>query len=125
MLPKLEHMRSAHLRSETREVVGRLQGTSDTLFNGSIATVVGRQDGVLEASGVLDVKVDLASLAVLGDGNAGTDGGDIGVVDESHGGLVAGDTVADSALGAASSSVGDTLNGDLKIVSNCVYASQI
>jgi hypothetical protein len=60
-----------YLFSLTREVVGGLQGTSDALLDGRVAAVVGRQDGVLEASGVLNVDVELAVLALLGNGNTG------------------------------------------------------
>lgn len=99
-----------YLRRETGEVVGGLQSTGNVLLDVGVTAVVGGEDGVLEATGVLDVKIDLASLAVLGDGNARADGGDVGVVDQGDSGAVARDGRGDSALGATGSTVGDTIN---------------
>lgn len=106
------------------EVVGRLERAADTLLQRGVATVVGTEDGVLEAAGVLDVDVQLAVLAGLGDGDTGADGGDIGVEDEGDDGPVRGDLGADTALGAASSTIGHAADGDLVLVSHCSQGLQ-
>lgn len=103
----------AGLSSLSREVVGGLLFASNTGIECSVSTVVGGEDGVLEAAGVLEVQVELAVLAALGDGNAGADGGDVGVEDEGHDGPVAGDGASNRVVGAASSTIGDTNNLDL------------
>src|SRR5689334_13796255 len=105
--------RWTYLSSLSGEVVGALQGTGNTLLDAGVATVIGRQDGVLEATGVQDVNIELAVLALLSDGDAGADGGDVGVEDESHDAPVGGDLGADGALGAAGSTIGDTADLDL------------
>lgn len=103
----------AYLSSLSREVVGRLQGTCDTLLDGSIATIIGRQDGVLEATGVLNVDVELAVLALLSNSNAGADGSDVRVEDEGDNAPVGRDLRAHGTLGAAGSSIADTSDLDL------------
>jgi hypothetical protein len=103
----------ACLSSLTREVVGGLQGPGDALLNGRVTAVVGRQDGVLEPAGVLEVDVQLAILALLGDGNAGANRGDVGVEDEGDNTAVTRDLGAHGALGASSSTIADTADRDL------------
>ena len=97
----------------TREVVGGLEGSGNTLLDGRVTTVVGRQDGVLEASGVLKVDVELAVLALLGDGNAGADGGNVRVEDEGDDAAVARDLRAHGALRTPSAAIADTSDLDL------------
>ena len=87
-----------YLRSQAGEVVGRLERASDALLDVGVPAVVGAQDGVLESAGVLQLESELAVLALLGDGDARADGGDVGVVDESYDGLVLGEDGADGAL---------------------------
>jgi len=108
-----ERVFSGALISLSREVVGALQGTSNTLLDAGVTTVIGRQDGVLEATRVQDVDVELAVLALLGDSDAGADGGNVGVEDEGQDAPVRRDLGANGALGAASSSIGDTADLDL------------
>ena len=103
----------SYLSLLSREVVGALQGTGDTLANGSITTVIGRKDGVLETTGVQEVDVELAVLAGLGNSNTGADGGNVGVEDEGHDAPVGRDLRANSTLRAAGSSVGHTTDLDL------------
>ena len=98
----------AGLSSLSGEVVDGLLGAGDALIESGVSTVVGGEDGVLEAAGVLEVQVKLAILAALGDGDTGTDGGDVLVEDEGHDGAVLGDGRSNGEVGAASSSVGDT-----------------
>jgi hypothetical protein len=98
-----------------REVVGRFEGTGDTLLDGRIATVVGAQNRVLEAAGVLDVHVDLAILAVLNGLDIGTNRRSVGVEDERHDGPVRRDLVAHGARRAAGSTIGDTADGNLDV----------
>lgn len=104
-----------YLVLRTGEVVGRLEGTSDALLNSGVATVVGAEDGVLEATGVLNVHVDLAVLAVLGGLDIGAEGGDVGIKDERHDGPVGRDLVAHGALRASGSAIGDTADGNLDV----------
>ena len=104
------------LISLSREVVGRLEGAGDALLDGSIATVVGAEDGVLEASRVLELDVELAVLALLGDGNGGANGGNVCVEDDSDERLVGGKLGAQGALRTSGSAIGDTANGDLGFV---------
>ena len=87
-----------YLSSLTREIVRRLERAGNALLNGGVATVIGRQDRVLEPAGVQEVYVELAVLALLSDCNAGADRGDVGVVDQSYDGLVLGEDGADGAL---------------------------
>jgi hypothetical protein len=101
-----------HLGSGTREVVGRFDGTGDTRVESSIATVVSREDRVLEARWVEEVDVELAVLAVLGDSDGGTKRCDIGVEDEGHGGLVSRDGNTNSSLRATSATIGNTVDVD-------------
>jgi hypothetical protein len=49
----------------------------NTCVNSNVASVDGTEDTVLEALGVFEIDIQLAVLAALGDGNAGTDGGDV------------------------------------------------
>lgn len=71
-----------------REVVGTLLGTVDTGIELSKAAVVGGEDGVLEATRILQVDVELAVLAVLGDGDVLPHGGNVRVKDERHRGAI-------------------------------------
>lgn len=84
-----------YLRSKAGEVVGRLQGTGDTLLDVGVAAVVGAEDGVLEAAGIFELESELAVLALFRDGDVGADGGNVGVVDESHDAAVFGQDGAD------------------------------
>lgn len=110
-------MNRSYLSSVSGEVVGRLESARDTLLDGRVATVVGGQNGVLEASWVLNVDVQLAVLALLSNGDAGADRGDVRVEDERHDSPVAVDLGAHGALRATSSSIADTANLDLCCVS--------
>lgn len=105
--------RWTYLVSLAREVVSRLEHSSDTLVNGGITTVIGTEHRVLEASRVLDINVKLAVLALLGDGDTRANGGDVGVEDESDEGLVGGELSAHGALRTSSSSICNPPNGDL------------
>jgi hypothetical protein len=107
-----------YLRSLTREVVGGLKGSGDTLLDVGVAAVIGGQDRVLEAAGVEEVDVELAVLALLGDGNTGADGGNVRVEDERHDAAVGRDLGAHGALGAAGSTIADTPDGDLVCISH-------
>lgn len=104
----------SYLLGHAGEVVVGLEGAADALLEGSISTVIGAEDGVLEATGVLDVDVQLAVLALVGDGNVGADGGNVGVEDDSDDGPVLGDLAADSSLGATGSAIAETADGDLE-----------
>jgi len=101
----------------TGEVVSGLESTRNALLDGRVPTVVGRQDGVLETSGVLKVNVNLAVLALLSNGDTRADRGDVGVEDEGDNGPVGGDLGAHGALRATGSSIGDTIDCDLVYVS--------
>ena len=61
----------------------------------------------------MEVDVDLAILAALGNGNAGSDGGDVGVKDQSESVTVSGQTDTDGALWASGTTVADGLDVDL------------
>lgn len=100
-----------------REVVGGLEGTADAFSEGSISTVVGAENRVLESTGVLDVDIQLAILAGLGGGNAGAYGGNVGVEDECDNGPVARDLSTHGTLRATSSTISNTSDGDLLCVS--------
>lgn len=102
-----------HLSLLAREVVGGLERALDTLLDGSITAVVGAENGVLEATWVPDVDVELAVLAGVGKRNAGAEGGNVGIEDESDGGLVTRDLSAHGSLRATSSTIGDTTDLDL------------
>ena len=112
---RLEHC-FTYLLLRTGEVVGRLEGTGDTLLDGGITTVVGAEDRVLEPTGVLDVHVDLAVLAVLDGLDIGTNRGNVGIEDERHDGAVRRDLVAHGALRASRSTIGDTADGNLDVL---------
>ena len=58
----------------TGEVVSRLQRTADAFLESRITTVVGAENRVLEAAGVGDGNVQLAVLALLGNGDVRADG---------------------------------------------------
>jgi hypothetical protein len=109
----LQERSQTYLSLLPREVVCGLEGAGDTLLDGSVATVVGGQDGVLEASGVLDVDVELAVLALLSESDAGASGGDVGVEDEGHDAAVIRDLGAHSALRTSGSAIADTADLDL------------
>lgn len=106
-----------HLSSLAGEVVSRLEGASDALFNVRVAAIVGRQNRVLEAAGVFNVHVQLAVLALLGDRNAGADGSNVGIEDERHDSPVTADLGAHGSLRAPSSSIADATDLDLCCVS--------
>jgi hypothetical protein len=112
-----------YLISLAGEVVGRLEGTSDALLDGGVTAVVCAEDRVLEASGVPDVDVELAVLALLSDRDARADRGDVRVEDDGDKGLVGAELSAQGALGTSSSSIGDVSDGDLKIMSDCASKS--
>jgi len=63
-------MEIAYLLALAGEIVRGFLDPCDTGVKLSVAAVVSREDGVLEASRVLDVKVELAVLAVLSHGDA-------------------------------------------------------
>lgn len=73
-----------------REVVGGLESSRNALLNGSVTAVIGAEYGVLEATWVLDVDVELTVLATLGDSNAGANGSDVCVKDEGDEGPIVG-----------------------------------
>lgn len=108
---------AAYLSSLAREVVGGLESARNALLDGSVTAVVGGQDGVLEASGVLQVNVELAVLALLRDGDARAGGRDVRVEDEGDNGAVRRDLGAHGALGTSGSSIADALDGDLQCLS--------
>jgi hypothetical protein len=64
----------------------------------------------------VDVQVELAVLAVLGDGNSRTSGGDERVKDERERLTVVGERAADGALGAARATIGHGGQVDLRRV---------
>lgn len=97
------------------EVVGRLEGTSNTTLDRGVTAVVGTKDRVLEASWVPDVDVELAVLALLGDSDARADRGDVLVEDDGDKSLVGAELSAQGALGTSGSSIGDVSDGDLSI----------
>jgi hypothetical protein len=84
-----------YLSSLAREIVGGLQGASDALLNGGVATVVGRQNGV------------------LGDGDTGADGCNICVEDKGNNGAVVGDLGAHGSLRASGTTITDASDLDL------------
>ena len=104
-----------YLVSLAGEVVCRFEGTGDAFVDRGITAVVSAEDGVLEPSRVRDIDVKLAVFALLGDGNARTDGGDVRVEDEGDEGLVGRELGAHGALRTPGSSVGDTSDGDLDV----------
>ena len=89
-------MGPTYLSSLAGEIVDRLLRAADAFVQVRISAVVGREDRVLEAAGVLEVEVELAVLAALGDGNTGADGSDVIVEDECQSCLVGGDGGADT-----------------------------
>jgi hypothetical protein len=95
------------------EVVGGLESSSDASLDGSIATVIGRQDRVLEAAGVLNVDIELAVLALLSHGNAGADGRDVRIEDQGDDAAVIGELGSHSSLGASGATILNALDGDL------------
>jgi hypothetical protein len=107
---------TAYLGLLAGEVVCRLQGTGDALFNGSVAAVVGTQNRVLETSRVLNVDSELAILAVLGHSDTGTQGGHVAVEDESHSGLIGRDQCTHGALRTTGSAIGDATDFDLVVL---------
>jgi hypothetical protein len=107
---------TAYLGLLAGEVVCRLQGTGDALVDGSVATVVGAQNRVLEASWVLDVDSELTVLAVLGHRDAGTQGGHVAVEEESHSGLIRRDQSTHGALRTTGSAISDAADFDLVVL---------
>jgi hypothetical protein len=99
----------------TGEVVSRLESTSDALVDVRVTAVVGAENGVLEASWVPNVDVELAVLALLSDSDAGADGSDVSVKDDGDKGLVGVELGAQGALRTSGSSIGDISDGDLSI----------
>lgn len=67
-----------------REIEGALLTCGDTGISIHVATVDSVEDAVLETGWIFEVNVQLAILAALIDGDAGADGGDILVEDESE-----------------------------------------
>jgi len=116
-LDSVKSVEPAYLSGLAREVVGGLESARDALLDGGVTAVVGGQDRVLEASGVLEVNVELAVLALLGDGDARAGGCDVRVEDEGDNGAVRRDLGAHGALRTSSSSIADTLDGDLQFSS--------
>lgn len=115
----------SYLGSLSREIVGGLEETSDTLLDGGIATVIGRHDGVLETSGVLEVDIELAVLALLGDRDTRTDGRNVRIENESDNGTVIRDLSAHGTLRAASSAISDASDLDLLCVREIAVAFQV
>jgi hypothetical protein len=113
-LPICEH---AYLSSLTREVVGGLEGSADALLDGSVSTVVGGENRVLEAAWVKKVDVELAVLALLGDSDAGADGGNVRIEDEGDNGAVTRDLGAHRSLRTSCSTIADTSDRNLWRVS--------
>lgn len=107
----------AYLFLVTREVVGGLEGTGDAGLDGGITTVVGGQDGVLEASWVLNIDVELAVLALLGNGNAGADRRNVRVEDQGDDATVIGELGSHGSLGASGTTILNTLDRDLWCIS--------
>lgn len=103
----------SYLLGLSREVVGALLGTSDTLLEIGITTVVSGEDRELEAARVTEVDIELAVLAVRSNWDIGTDRRDVFVEDESHDLAIIGEDVADGVGGAASTTVGQANNLDL------------
>ena len=103
-------MRGAtYLRGFACEVVCRLQGTGDALLYVCISTIVSTQNGVLEATRVLELKGELTVFALFSEGNVGANGGNIGIVDQGNDTSIFRNDSADGALGASS-----TASADLK-----------
>ena len=97
----------AYLVVGAGEVVGALDLAGDALVEVGVATVIGSEDGVLEATGIQQIEVDLAVLAVLSNGDGGAERGDVGIEDQGDGGGIGRDELADGALGAARATIGD------------------
>lgn len=102
-----------NLGCQAGKVVGGLQGAGDALLDVGVAAVIGAQDGVLEAAGVLELESKLAVLALLGDGDAGADGGNVSVVDQGDDTAVIGEDCADGALGTSSTASANLEDFDL------------
>lgn len=106
------------------EIVGRLQSTLDTLLDRSIAAIIGGQNGILEASGVVKGNVELAVLALLGNGDSRANGSDVRVEDEGDNVPVVRNCGADGALGATCASVTNALDLDLGYISIVIFLKQ-
>lgn len=102
----------AYLVVGAGEVVGALDLAGDALVEVGVATVIGSEDGVLEATGIQKIEVDLAVLAVLSNGDGGAERGDVGIEDQGDGGGIGREELADGALGAAGTTIGDTTDAD-------------
>jgi len=117
----------------TGEVVSCLLDTSDASVKANVTTELGAEDAVLEARWILKIQVQLAVLAGLCCGDAGADGGDVGVEDQGESSTVlsnsdiyhyvvrfgyprlsvVGDERSHTALWTTSSTIGDGVDVDL------------
>jgi len=104
------------LLGRSREVVGGLLDTGLAGWDGSISTVGGRVDAVLETGWVVDGDVQLAVLAGLGDRDARSVGDFVVIENEGEGGSVVRDGGADASSWAAGATGGDLLYVDLSWV---------
>lgn len=95
------HAGGRSLAGILREVVGGNEVTSDTLIETSISVVGGVNNGVLKASGILEVQVELAVLAAVRDGSSGANIGLELIKSISNHGLVRRGAGGDGALRAA------------------------
>lgn len=91
-----------------REVVSGLLDTLLSTGKAGVSAVGGGEDGVLPATWVLKVDVQLAVLAGVSDWNTWSKGSDVFIEDKGESGSVAGDLVSDGASWAASSTSADT-----------------
>jgi hypothetical protein len=96
----------ADLLSFSLEVVGSLLFGGGTSGELDVSTVVKGGHGVAEALGNVDVQVELAVLAVLGDWDTGAGRSNERVKDERKGLTVVGERAAYGALGAARTAIG-------------------
>ena len=111
------------MRSHAGEVVGRLQSAGDALLDVGVSAVVSAQDGVLETTRILKLEGELAVLALLGEGDTGTDGGDVGIVDQGNDTLIIRDDGADTTLRAACSTSTDLQDFDLALSKRVKWCS--
>lgn len=109
-----------YLSRLTREVVSRLESSSDTLLDSGVSAVVGGEDGVLEATGVEELDVELAVLAVLGNGDTRADGGNVGIEDQGDDAAVIRDLGGHGALRTSSSAIADLVDLDLYMCSEVI-----
>jgi len=95
------------------EIVSGRLGSSDALVDANVSSEDGAEDAVLEAAWVAEVKIQLAVLAGLDDGNAGADGCNVGIEDEGEGLTISRDERANGALRTSSSSICKSVEVDL------------